>query len=165
MRGLRRNKRPVYYALYEGVTETKKDGLYTGGRDKSYASVQMIKMDVGASRTAYGFVSSVVQMDFYGLDKPYSKVAMVDDINCPINEETIIWLDMGDLAEFSEESEYAVGDKVLHDGKIWQCKQAVSPSGTFESDSWSEVPHNYIVSGMAKSLNFIAYMLKEVDFR
>lgn len=163
MRGLHRNKRPVYYAMYEGVTETIKDGLYTGGRQKSYGAVQKIRMDVGASRTAYGFVSSVVQMDYFGLDKPYSKVAMCDDINCPITEETLIWLDMGDLNAYSVDAEYSAGDKVIYDGKIYECNQSVTPS-EFDPSAWSEVPHNYIVSGIAKSLNFISYALKEVDF-
>lgn len=164
MRGLRRNKRPVYYAMYEGVEEMMRDGYYTGGREKFYAPVQKVLMDVGASRTAYGFVSSVVQMELQGLDKPYSKVAMVDDINCPITEETIIWLDMGNLEEFSEEGEYSSGDMVIYDGKIWKCNQAVTPS-EFDPAAWDQVPHNYIVTGIARSLNFIAYMLKEVDLR
>ena len=164
MKALRRNKRPVYYAMYEGVTEQTRDGLYTGGREKHYGDATLLMMDVGASRTAYGFVSSVVQMDYFGLDKPYSKVALCDDIDCPITEETIIWLDMGKLNEYSVDIGYSVGDKVLYDGKIYECSEAVSQS-EFDPTKWKEVPHNYIVSGIAKSINFIAYALKEVDLR
>ena len=165
MKGLYRNKRPVYYALYEGETEIMKDGFYTGAHQKQYGDIQMQKMDVGASRTAYGFVSSVVQMEYFGLDKPYSKVAVVDDINCPITEETLVWLDQGKLSEYAADSTYAVGKKVLHNGRIYKCKQSVDTPSEFDENAWELVPHNYMVSGIAKSLNFIAYMLKEVDLR
>lgn len=165
MRVLHRNKRPIYYAVYEGKEEIVKDGLYTGSYKKLYGDVAVQKMDVGASRTAYGFVSSVVTMEYHGLDKPYSKVALTDNMNCPITEESVIWLDMGNLSEYSDASTYSVGNKVIHEGRIYECNQAVNSPSEFDSESWSLVPHNYIVSGMAKSLNFIAYMLKEVDFR
>lgn len=164
MKHLERNKRIIYYALYEGENEIMKDGFYTGAREKVYSDVVEAKMGVGAPRTAYGYVSSVVKMEYFGLDKPYSKVMWTDDLDCPITEETIVWADLGKVNEFAVTSSYIAGDKVIHGGRIYRCEKSVLEPGEFDPDSWSLVRHNYIVDGIAKSLNFISYNLKEVDF-
>lgn len=162
MRNLKRNKETIYYALYAGAEDTIKGGYFTGGKTKIYGSVVQAEMATSPPRTAYGFVSSVVTMEFFGYDKPYSKSMWTEDMDCPINEETIVWLGMGELSEYG--GSYEVGDKVIHDGKIYECISDTA-AAEFDSNAWSEVRHNYIVSGIAKSLNVITYALKEVDFR
>lgn len=164
MRMLERDKQFIYYALYKGVEEVMKDGVYTGARKKAYEAVTEIKMPISGARTAYGFVANVVTMDIFGMDKPYSKTAWTEDMNCPITEETIVWLNMGKLNDYSAESSYEVGDKVIYDGKIYQCVSACSVI-EFDPSCWAEVPHNHIVTGISVSPNSIGYALKEVDFR
>lgn len=159
-----RDREPIYYAIYSGVEEIQKDGLYTGGRRKVYQPVQKAMLTVSGARTAYGFVSNVVQMEFFGLDKPYSKTMWTCRKDLGLTEETILWLDMGNLKEYDPSTEYSEGDKVIHDGKIYESTTSVLPSD-FDSSSWKLVPHNYIVTGISKTPNSIGYAIKEVDFR
>lgn len=159
-----RDRERIYYALYRGVTEIQKDGLYTGAREKSYDPVALTMMPVSGARTAYGFVSNVVQMEFFGLDKPYSKTMWTHDMDCPITEETIVWLGLGELKAYSTSKSYKVGDMVIHDGKIVQCVTPVEQED-YDPEAWEAVPHNYIVTGISKQPNMIGYAIKEVDFR
>ena len=159
-----RDRQTIYYATYRGVEEIMKDGYYTGERRKLYDPVRKTKMPVSGARTAYGFVSNVVQMEFYGLDKPYSKTMWTDKLDMPITEETILWLGFGNIATYSEFESYSVGDIVIHDGKILKCTNSVV-SESFDPNSWAAVPHNYIVTGVSETPNMIGYAIKEVDFR
>lgn len=165
MRNLKRNKETVYYALYQGMSETMKDGLYTGGKTKEYGNVVSAEMTTSPQRTAYGFVCEVVSMEFFGKDKPYSKSMWTEDMDCPIDEETIVWLGLGDISGYDSDSEYEVGDLAIYDGKIYECTATVDEPSDFDPSYWSEYRHNYIVVGIAKSLNVITYALKEVKFR
>ena len=158
-----RDREYVYYALFEGFTEEQKDGAYTGSMNKVYGNVVQTKMPISGARTAYGFVSSVVQMEFFGMDKPYSKTMWTSDKNCPITEETIVWLGLGDVEDFDVRRSYIAGDKAIHDGGIYRCE--VPSEGEFDPQSWTVVPHNYIVTGISESPNMIGYALKEVDLR
>ena len=160
-----RDRQPIYYALYEGVEEVQKDGLYTGARKKKYAPVVETFMPVSGARTAYGFVSNVVQMDFFGLDKPYSKTMWTHDLDCPIIEETILWMEMGKIKPFSSEETYKAGDLVIYEGIVQLCQsQSVTPS-EYDPSDWKKVSHNYIVTGVSRHPNMIGYAIKEVDFR
>jgi len=165
MRMLERDKQIIYYALYEGVEEVQKDGVYTGARKKVYGNVTEVKMPISGARTAYGFVANVVTMDIFGMDKPYSKTMWTEDMDCPITEETIVWLNQGKLSEYSEQTEYQSGDKVIYDGKIYAYNSQSSSHGEFDPSLWALVPHNHIVTGISLSPNSIGYALKEVDFR
>lgn len=160
---LMRDRQTIYYANFLGTEEIVKDGLYTGDRHKTYAPVQKVKMPVSGARTAYGFVANVVQMDFFGLDKPYSKTMWTHDKNLEITEETILWLNMGEVNEFDSSLVYGAGDKAIYDGKIYRCT-ADGVSG-FDQSAWEVVPHNYIVTGISETPNMTGYAIKEVDFR
>lgn len=164
MRELDRNKKTIYYALFESEEEEMRNGLYTGGKTKLYGPVVKTKMGTSGARTACGFVSSVTQMEFFGIDKPYSKTMWTSDINCPITEETIVWLDQGTLAKYDSEKSYTAGAKCIHEGKIYKCAED-TVAGEFDPSVWNAVIHTHIVTGISKSLNFIVYALKEVDFR
>ena len=164
MRTLKKNRMPVYYALYLDKTEAMKNGLYTGYMDKTYGDIVKDRMGISGARTAYGFVSNVVVMDFNGLNKPYSKVMWTHEVDCPITEETIVWLDMGDIESFSQSKVYAVGNKAIYGGKIYECISA-SASIAFDSSKWRAVPHNYTVTGISRTPRVISYALREAEFR
>ena len=160
-----RDRQTIYYATYRGEEEIIRNGLYTGDREKLYDPVEKVMMPVSGARTAYGFVSSVVQMDFFGLDKEYSKTMWTHDMSLPITEETILWLNMGDIPTYNAYSTYSVGEKVIHDGRIYACTESVEQPTEFDSSAWETVPHNYIVTGISKTPNTVGYAIKEVDFR
>lgn len=160
-----RDRQTIYYATYRGEEEIIKDGQYTGDRRKLYDPVERVEMPVSGARTAYGFVSETVKMDFFGLDKEYSKTMWTHDKNLPITEETILWLKMGDLPTYNAYSTYSAGEKVIHDGKIYACTESVEQPTEFDPSAWKTVPHNYIVTGISETPNTTGYAIKEVDFR
>lgn len=112
----------IYYALYSGLTEATQDGLYTGEMVTSYASPVAICASVSAAR-------GTSDIDLFGVNISYSKAVIVDDMSCPIDEHSRLWI------------------------------------GRQPTDAnLLDVPHNYEVVAVAKSLNHITYAVKEVDF-
>lgn len=87
MRSLARNKTPIYYALYNGDTEaTDADGLYTGETTSSYSEPVEIRASVSAAR-------GTSDIDLFGVNVSYSKTVIVDDMSCPIDEHSRLWID------------------------------------------------------------------------
>lgn len=93
MRGLLRNKTKFYYALYDKRNEiTDEYGNKTGQYEIVYGSpVEM-----------YGNVSSAVgemQSRQFGESESYDKVIVLDDIDTPIDEYSILWVDTLPLSD------------------------------------------------------------------
>ena len=86
MRALRRNKRKLYYALYLGKEQITEGGLRTGDYRELYGDPTELKANYSASN---GEASEEV----FGIGTNYSKTMVVEDKNCPIDEQTIIWID------------------------------------------------------------------------
>lgn len=86
MRAVRRDLKTIYYSLYLGETDEVDDGLYTGDKIKSYGDPVEMKINVGVARG-----SSVIEL--FGNDVPYDKTLITHDLNCPINENTVLWVD------------------------------------------------------------------------
>lgn len=85
MRGLNRNKREIYYALYEGETQNvDENGFETGESTSKYGKAVALRCNVSS---AMG--EDVVQA--FGNFTNYSRVVCVADTNCPIDEDSIIW--------------------------------------------------------------------------
>lgn len=122
MRSLNRNKETIYYALYSGSTETIKDGYYTGTIVPNYATPVAIRASVSAAR-------GTSDIDLFGVNTSYSKTVIVDDVSCPIDEHSRLWIG----------------------------RKPTDANGL-------DVPHNYEVTQVAKSLNHIAYAVTQVDF-
>lgn len=87
MRTLQRNKRTIYYALYDGVTEVvDSDGNYTGEQEVSYGEVQTAKMNVSGGR-------GQAEIELFGVDNPFTRSAVTDDLTTPFNTDTIFWFE------------------------------------------------------------------------
>ena len=87
MKTLKRNCRTFYYALYTASTEvTETGGNYTGERTKTYGSQVAMKANISPARGA-------ADMEIFGKDLDYTRTICTDDVNCPINEQTILWID------------------------------------------------------------------------
>lgn len=85
MRGLNRNKREIYYALYEGETlNIDEYGNETGESTPNYGEPIALRCNVSS---AMG--EDVVQA--FGNFTNYSRVLCVAARNCPIDEDSIIW--------------------------------------------------------------------------
>lgn len=87
MRIMKRNKRHLYYALYKGKKDVvDEDGNYTGEYDIEYSD----PVEIYASISASTGQSSIEQ---FGNLADYDKVIVTDDMKCPIDENSILWIE------------------------------------------------------------------------
>lgn len=87
MRTLERNKQRLKYALYEGREEIKDE--YGNGTGE-YRVIYGDPVDVTANISAARGESSTRQ---FGDTENYDKVIVTDDIGCPIDENSVLWID------------------------------------------------------------------------
>jgi hypothetical protein len=87
MRDLKRNQKVFYYALYEGYEDVEDtDGNKTGEKRISYGDP--IKMYANIS-PASGYANVAI----FGKDVQYNKTIVTCEMNCPINETSVLWID------------------------------------------------------------------------
>ena len=85
MRTLNRNKRQIYYALRNGeVANIDEYGNETGETTPVYDPAVELKCNVSAATGA-----DAVQA--FGSFTNYSRTMCVSDLNCPIDENAIVW--------------------------------------------------------------------------
>lgn len=87
MRCMARNKSAFYYASYTGQTEIVDEyGNATGQYSVTY----------GEPIKAFGNVSAAqgeMETRQFGENESYDKVIVLDDVNTPIDEYSILWVD------------------------------------------------------------------------
>jgi hypothetical protein len=82
-----RNRRKFYYALHTGETEIVDEyGNLTGEYDVSYSNPVECFGNISAAQ-------GEVQSRQFGESESYDKVIVLDDINTPIDEYTLLWVD------------------------------------------------------------------------
>lgn len=87
MRTLNKNKQTIYYALYIVSTELRdSNGLRTGEKEITYSTPEALKVNVSAGR-------GDIDLEIFGINSNYTKTFVTTDLNCPIEEDTIIWFD------------------------------------------------------------------------
>ena len=122
MRCMVRNKTAFYYALYKGQTEIIDEyGNATGQYDVSYSNPIKALGNVSAAQ-------GEMQTRQFGDSESYDKVIVLDDVNTPIDEYSILWVDT--LPE-----------------------------------SNTELPHDYVVKKVARSLNSVSIAISKVSVR
>ena len=88
MRTLVRNKRPFHYCLYTGKEwVTDSNGYQTGEYRVTYDTPTEMKANISAA-TGYS------QVEQFGNFISYDKVIVTDDLNCPIDEDTVLFVDI-----------------------------------------------------------------------
>lgn len=93
MRCVQRNKRTIYYALYEGQTElSDSDGNLTGEREEHYSDIVTARMNVSGGKGR-------ADIELFGIDTPFTRTAVTDDLDTPFNTDTIFWFDCDPLTE------------------------------------------------------------------
>jgi len=129
MRSLVRNKQNFYYALSTGKTEiTDEYGNATGQYTITYSSPVLMKANISAAKDN-------INQQFYGLISDYSKTIVTNDLSCPIQKDSILWVDKAPYTTIVVEG---VETQVL-------------------------TTHNYIVVKIAKSINSLTIAIKEVE--
>ena len=87
MRTLQRNKRTIAYALYVGIQElTDDDGNLTGEQSPIYGEVVTTRMNVSGGR-------GQAEIELFGVDLPFTRTAVTDDLNTKFDTETIFWFE------------------------------------------------------------------------
>ena len=87
MRCLLRNMREFYYARYECKNEIEDEyGNKTGEYEVVYGEPVKCRANISAAR-------GEVQSRQFGESESYDKVIVLDDVNIPIDEYSILWVD------------------------------------------------------------------------
>ena len=87
MRTVKRNKRPVAYAFYQGVTElTDDDGLLTGEYQVHYTNPVKTLMNVSGGR-------GQADIALFGLTQTFARTATTEDLKTPFNTQTVFWVE------------------------------------------------------------------------
>ena len=87
MRCLFRNMREFYYARYEGKNEIEDEyGNKTGEYEVVYGEPVKCRANISAAQ-------GEVQSRQFGESESYDKVIVLDDVNIPIDEYSILWVD------------------------------------------------------------------------
>lgn len=85
MRSLNRNKRGIYYALYETDEPILDEyGNETGESIPIYGDVKELRCNVSAT-------TGEDSVEAFGNFANYTRVICVADNNCPLTEESIVW--------------------------------------------------------------------------
>lgn len=88
MRSLKRNEIIFYYALYGAeIEEVDEEGSFTGEMTISYENPVKADANISASR---GEAST----EQFGISLDYDKIVCTCDMELPIDETTILWVDI-----------------------------------------------------------------------
>ena len=145
MRLCERNKQDLWFAnrLSESMV-TDSNGLRTGEKIQSYGEPQKIRVSVSVSSGANNLGSQgMAELTPYGIATGYTHNAVTEDLDCPMNEEAIVW--------YGREPTQTVSVTEEVNGELVTEEQVV------------EVPYNFRVVRKAESLNHLIYYLKEVS--
>ena len=152
MKCLKRNQRDIWYAKRLSETYvTDNNGLKTGERQQTYDTPVKLRMNVDPSSGSSGNAALAT----YGIVVDYSAKAVTDDLNCPMNEEDIVWFGIEPTRPVTRTVTRTVTEEA--DG------EEVQTEVTEEVTEDVPVPHNYKVLRRIPSLNSLTYYLKEVD--
>ena len=87
MRTVQRDKRPVAYAFYEGMTEmVDGGGYYTGEYQLSYTTPVKTLMNVSGGR-------GQADVSLFGLTDTFARTATTDDLETPFDTSTVFWIE------------------------------------------------------------------------
>lgn len=101
MKVMERNKRTFWYCLYDRKEPiVDKDGNETGEEQIVYKPAQSLRANISAA-------SGSSQVEQFGNLAGYDKVIVLDDTSCPIDENTVLFID--------KEPEYDEDGKPLYD--------------------------------------------------
>lgn len=93
MFNLARNESKVFFKQYLGKKEVVDvNGYKTGSFAPQYGELQSAYMTVSSNRGS-------AETEMFGSMEAYDRTMITADIHCPINEESILWLDGVDTKE------------------------------------------------------------------
>lgn len=93
MHVLGRNKQYLYFANPTGITYvTDSNGFKTGERTIAYGTPVRVRMSMAISSGANNLGSQgMAELEQYGITTGYTHRAVTDDMDCEMNEESLVW--------------------------------------------------------------------------
>lgn len=86
MRCTQRDKRTLWYSLYQGVTAvTDSDGNYTGEHTIAYSTPTKARMNISGGK-------GQAAIEEFGINTPFSRTLITDDLTTPFDTDTIFWI-------------------------------------------------------------------------
>ena len=145
MRVLSRNKKELWYANRSSESYVvDSNNLKTGEKRQSYGTPVKMKASMSISSGANNLGSQgMVALDPWGLTTAYTHNAITEDMNCPLDEEALVWYERTPTRTVTT-TKTVNGETVTEEVEV-------------------PVPHNFVVVRKAVSLNHLIYYLKEVD--
>ena len=87
MRNLKRNQQTIYYRNYESYDdEFDEYGNLTGSLVKKYGEIKECKISVSGNKGS-------ADNQMFGINLDYDRTMSTSDMNCDIDEFTILWVD------------------------------------------------------------------------
>ena len=87
MKLMNRNLRSAWYQLYQGKTAVlDEDGWETGETEVTYGEPVEVRVNVSPA-------VGNAQQEIFGTLESYDKIVMTDDMSCPIDENTVMFID------------------------------------------------------------------------
>ena len=118
MRNLNRNKRELWYALYQGTQPVVDDqGYETGEYALSYGDITRLDCNVSAA-------SGAEAVQAFGNMTNYSRTITIADPDCPLDEDAIVWFG----ADTTKPHNYIVTRKADSKNGVMYALQEVSVS-------------------------------------
>lgn len=141
MRTLQRNKRTFYYCLYRHSSPIEDEyGNETGETLVVYQ--EPVEMKANVSQAA-----GQTNAEMFGTLENYDKVIVTSDMSCPIDENTVLFIEKA--PEFVGTGDYAIAGEAI---------AGIAVAGE------TMVPvYDYIVRRVSKSLNSIAIAIRRVN--
>lgn len=137
MKALERNKKLFYYCLFSGkIPIVDEYGNESGESIVTYQDAVPMQANISQA-------TGQSNTEQFGNLENYDKVIVTDDVNCPIDENSVLFID--------KEPEYT--DALTH-----------SATAITTVDETVTVPvYDYTVRRVAKSINSISIAVKKVD--
>lgn len=143
MRCLKRNQKPLWYCTYRGKSELiDGNGNRTGEKVSLYE--EPVKMFANISH-ATGQSSA----EIFGNLENYDKVIVTDDMDCPITESTVLFIDKLPKTTEVATNEIVEAKALLGDDEIVEKLYTVPE-------------YDYIVRRVSKSLNSVSIAVRKV---
>ena len=146
MRDLKRNQTEFWYCLLIPNTQeaiVDENGNETGELIPSYEEAVSIKANVSPA-------TGQNQVEQFGNLDSYDKVIVTCDMSCPIDENTVLFIDK--LPEYTEVQTHEIVEG-----------QALYADDEIVEKTYELPKYNYIVKRVAKSLNGISIAVRKVD--
>lgn len=137
MRCLKRNQTSFYYCLYDSTQRyVDESGLESGEKIVLYKDAVKMNANISAA-TGYA------QTEQFGNLDNYDKVIVIDDVDCPIDENTVLFVD--------KEVEYTTAETHIENDGEWAMTEYQIPV------------YDYTVRRVAKSLNSVSIAISKVE--